>query len=103
MLSERFNLLLCVLACLALVLMGAHADLTGRITDIVAPGGSVLSYQYDPSGDLITSVDRVGEPTQYTYVYGRPHLLEDIADPRGIRVSRNEYDDGSHRRSARRR
>lgn len=103
MLSERFNLLLCVLVCLTLVLIGTYSDISGRITDIVSPDGSVLSYQYDPSGDLITSVDRVGEPTQYIYVYGRPHLLEDIADPRGIRVSRNEYDDGSHRRSARRR
>lgn len=67
-------------------------DGDGRITDIVGPDGLMLSYQYDANGDLIGSVDRVGEVTQYTYAPGQTHLLEDILDPRGVRVSRNEYD-----------
>lgn len=39
-------------------------DLSGRITNIIARDGSVLSYQYDAAGDLISSLDRFGVPTQ---------------------------------------
>ncbi|GAB4190199.1 MAG: hypothetical protein Tsb002_17950 [Wenzhouxiangellaceae bacterium] len=67
-------------------------DADGRITEIIAPDGSLLSYGYDVDGNLISSADPTNHTTQYTYVDGWPHLLEDILDPRGVRASRSEYD-----------
>ncbi len=68
-------------------------DGQGRITDITAPDGTSMSYGYDVNGDLTSFTDQVNQVTTYTYRAGAElHYLEDIVDPRGIRVSRNEYD-----------
>jgi RHS repeat-associated protein len=67
-------------------------DGAGRITSINAPDGTSMSYGYDANGDLVSYTDQVQQTTTYTYKLGVEHYLEDIIDPRGIRVSRNEYD-----------
>ena len=70
-------------------------DTQGRITDLVLPDAQVISYGYDANGDLETVTDQVLNVTSFTYLAPIPHYLEDIIDPRGIRVARNEYaDDG---------
>jgi len=67
-------------------------DGAGRITSVVAPDGSSMTYVYDVNGDLESFTDQVGQTTNFTYTNATDHYLEDIIDPRGIRVSRNEYD-----------
>ena len=67
-------------------------DTQGRITDITAPDGTSMTYAYDANGDLERFTDQASQTTNYTYRAGLEHYLEDILDPRGIRVSRNEYD-----------
>ena len=62
----------------------------GRIVEIIQPDGESTHYEYDLNGDLIRFTDAVGNVTAYTYLLD--HYLEDIIDPRGIRVARNEYD-----------
>ncbi len=66
-------------------------DAAGRITRVIAPDASELGYEYNAAGDLTAFVDAGGNRTTYTYESG--HYLRDIIDPRGVRVSRNEYDD----------
>ncbi|MCK7592298.1 Ig-like domain-containing protein [Pseudomarimonas salicorniae] len=66
-------------------------DAQGRITRVIAPDNSELRYEYNPQGDLAAVIDQNEGRTEFTYVDG--HYLEDIYDPRGVRVSRNEYDD----------
>jgi RHS repeat-associated protein len=66
-------------------------DAAGRITRVIAPDASELGYEYNAAGDLAAFVDAGGNRTTYTYETG--HYLRDIIDPRGVRVSRNEYDD----------
>jgi RHS repeat-associated protein len=65
-------------------------DAQGRISRVIAPDASEIRYQYDADGDLRAVVDANGGRTEFTYVGG--HYLEDIIDPRGVRVARNEYD-----------
>ncbi len=65
-------------------------DGQGRISQIQAPDGTALNYSYNANGDLIAFTDRGGDNTQFTY--NQSHGLLDIIDPRGIRVTRNEYD-----------
>ena len=67
-------------------------DPQGRIESIVAPDGSTMSYGYDVNGDLTSYTDAENNVTTFTYTNATDHYLEDIIDPRGIRVSRNEYD-----------
>ena len=67
-------------------------DGTGRITDIVAPDGTRMTYAYDANGDLESFTDQVNNVTGYTYTNTTDHYLEDIIDGRGIIASRNEYD-----------
>ena len=70
-----------------------NRDAQGRIESIVAPDGQLAwATRYDANGDLETFTDQVLQTTNYTYKLGVEHYLEDILDPRGIRVSRNEYD-----------
>ncbi len=70
-----------------------NRDVSGRITDIVDPAGNILSYEYDTAGDLVAFRDRADQVTQFTYLAGVEHYLEDIIDPRGVRAIRNEYDE----------
>ncbi|MEO1245948.1 MAG: Ig-like domain-containing protein [Pseudomonadota bacterium] len=67
-------------------------DAQGRIESIVAPDGSSMAYGYDVNGDLTSYTDAENNVTTFTYTNATDHYLEDIVDPRGIRVSRNEYD-----------
>lgn len=69
-----------------------NRDAAGRIESIVAPDGTSTSYGYDVNGDLTSFTDQVNNVTTFTYTNATDHYLEDIIDPRGIRVSRNEYD-----------
>ena len=66
-------------------------DAAGRITQITDPRGSVIRYAYDANGDLASHTD--AEDNRTTFTYNRSHGLLDIRDPRGLRASRNEYDD----------
>ncbi len=68
-------------------------DTQGRIQDIVLPDGRHRPYTYTAQGDLEMTVDTGGDITSFAYLARAPHYLKDIIDPRGIRVSRNEYDD----------
>ncbi len=65
-------------------------DTEGRITRIEKQDGDGVDYAYDTNGDLISFTDLNGNTTTFTYI--QDHYLEDIIDPRGIRVARNVYD-----------
>jgi YD repeat-containing protein len=65
-------------------------DAQDRITRITGPGGIDLSYAYSSAGDLASVEDAEDNRTRFEYQSG--HYLRDIIDPRGVRVSRNEYD-----------
>ncbi|WP_298850495.1 Ig-like domain-containing protein [uncultured Aquimonas sp.] len=65
-------------------------DAQDRITRITGPGGIDLSYAYSTEGDLASVEDAEDNLTRFEYQSG--HYLRDIIDPRGVRVSRNEYD-----------
>jgi RHS repeat-associated protein len=68
-------------------------DGQGRIEQVVLPDGKKLLYTYQPTGDLEMAIDQGGDITSFAYLPNAPHYLKDIVDPRGVRVSRNEYDD----------
>ena len=69
-------------------------DPQGRIRDLILPDGGIVSYVYTASGDLDLVRDPVDQTTRYTYgLASFPHYLTEIADPRGVRAVRNEYDD----------
>jgi RHS repeat-associated protein len=68
-------------------------DGQGRIETVVLPDGKQLHYTYTPGGDLEMALDKGADITSFAYLPNAPHYLKDIVDPRGVRVSRNEYDD----------
>ena len=68
-------------------------DGQNRIEQIVLPDGRRRRYTYTPAGDLEIAVDTGADLTSFAYLPQAPHYLRDIIDPRGVRVSRNEYDD----------
>ena len=68
-------------------------DGQGRIEEVVLPDGARRQYTYTPGGDLEMAVDTGGDLVSFGYLARAPHYLQDIVDPRGVRVSRNEYDD----------
>ena len=65
-------------------------DAANRITSVKTPSGSEVSYTYDENGDLTSVTDVSGNVTTFKYT---DHYLEEIIDPRGVRVSKNIYDD----------
>ena len=65
-------------------------DTDDRITAIVKPNGEQVKYTYDDQGNLKSHTDLMGNTTTFNYILD--HFLEDIIDPRGIMVARNEYD-----------
>ena len=67
-----------------------NRDSEGRITSIASPTGKTVTYTYDENGDLASVTDVSGEVTRFVY---ENHYLTEIIDPRGVRVSRNIYDD----------
>ncbi len=66
-------------------------DGKGRITSVTGPDNRKVSYVYDGRGDLVEVTDLTGGVTKF--VYDKKHFLIDVIDPRGIRATRNEYDD----------
>ena len=68
-------------------------DAAGCIVRMELPDGTALRYAYDANGDLVSMTDQVNQSVGYSYLQGaNAHYLQDIVDPRNIRVSRNEYD-----------
>ena len=70
-----------------------HRDAQGRIDDITLPDNTHLGYATDTNGDLVGFADQLLQTTTFTYDPNHPHYLQDINDPRHVRVSRSEYDD----------
>lgn len=66
-------------------------DNAGRITRITGPTGKSQTYTYDGRGDLVSVTDTAGRVTEFQY--DGEHYLIEIIDPRGVHVSRNEYDE----------
>ncbi|MBN1210666.1 MAG: hypothetical protein JXB05_37810 [Myxococcaceae bacterium] len=77
-------------------------DGSRRITEVQVkdPQGQVVSrygYTYDSQGDLVRvtlPAPRDGEPApiiQYLYQPAWPHLIQDVIDPRGIKLVTHEY------------
>jgi len=64
-------------------------DVLGRIHTMRMPDDSTRHYAYTAEGELGQVVDQVGEITSFGYVStpAFPHYLQDIIDPRGVRVS----------------
>lgn len=67
-----------------------NRDSENRITSIVSPSDKTVLYTYDSNGDLSSVTDILGETTTFVY---ENHYLTEIIDPRGIKVSKNIYDD----------
>jgi RHS repeat-associated protein len=65
-------------------------DSQDRIRFIQKPNGERIEYSYDTNGNLQSHTDLNGNTTSFTYI--ADHYLQDINDPRGIMVARNEYD-----------
>lgn len=65
-------------------------DAANRSTSVKTPSGSEVSYMYDENGDLVSVTDISGNVMTFKY---NAHYLEEIIDPRGVRVSKNIYDD----------
>ncbi len=65
-------------------------DNEGRITQIEKENGDAIHYSYDQMGNLSTVTDLNGHVTEFNYL--ADHYLEEIIDPNGIKVARNEYD-----------
>ena len=76
-------------------------DAQDRITQLQLPDGQTIDYTYTPAGDLDAVSDQVQAQTHFGYVADPrwPHYLQDIIDARGVRVSRNEYDDDGRLRA----
>lgn len=66
-------------------------DNAERITRITGPTGKSQTYTYDDKGDLVSVTDTAGRVTEFQY--DGEHYLTEIIDPRGVHVSRNEYDE----------
>ncbi len=66
-------------------------DSADRITTITDPNNNVISYEYDFYGDLVGMTNRSGDKT--TFKYNSSHGLIELIDPRGVSLTRNEYDE----------
>ncbi len=65
-------------------------DQNNRITDISDASGKLVKYEYNVLGDLIAFVNETGDKTSFVY---NDHYLTEIKDARGVRISKNVYDD----------
>ncbi|MCF6238501.1 MAG: putative Ig domain-containing protein, partial [Candidatus Marinimicrobia bacterium] len=72
------------------LLVAFTRDPQDRITRIEKPDGQGIDYSYNTEGELTSFTDLNGNITTFTYI--QDSYLEDIIDPRGITVARNEYD-----------
>ncbi len=81
-------------------------DAQGRITRATDPAGRAITYSYNAAGDLASMTDRLGQVSYFQYdTVTRPagagdsgsvnsgHLLASITDPRGVVVTRQQFDD----------
>jgi YD repeat-containing protein len=66
-------------------------DANGNISAITLPDATQITYEYDAEGNLTAHKDQLANST--TFAYDDEHGLVDILDPRGVRVTRNEYDE----------
>jgi RHS repeat-associated protein len=67
-------------------------DAQSRITEILAPQGRTVSYDYDARGDLAAVRDTGARQAAMTYFADPPHYLESLVDPLGRLALRTEYD-----------
>jgi RHS repeat-associated protein len=76
-------------------------DPQGRIRQLRLPDGETIDYRYSAVGDLEAVIDQAEHEVGFTYIDDARfrHYLEDTVDARGIRVSRNEYDDNGRLRA----
>jgi YD repeat-containing protein len=65
-------------------------DSQDRIIAIQKPSGETIDYTYDANVDLASHTDLLCNTTTFNYI--QDHYLQDINDPRCIRMARNEYD-----------
>ncbi|MDO5561144.1 MAG: RHS repeat-associated core domain-containing protein, partial [Oscillospiraceae bacterium] len=65
-------------------------DKNGRIASVSDPSGKYVQYEYNTLGDLISFINEKEEKTSFVYT---DHYLTEIIDPRGVRVTKNVYDD----------
>lgn len=70
--------------------IGFTRDAEGRITTVTDPAGNDITYLYDANGDLTGVTNRNNKTTTFTYL--QDHYLDEIKDPLGRPVSKNEYD-----------
>jgi choice-of-anchor A domain-containing protein/RHS repeat-associated protein len=63
----------------------------GRITGVIAPNGTRLTYHYDAKGDLEFVENRDQTTTRYTY--NSDHGLVDIIDPSNRKLVKNLFDE----------
>lgn len=81
-------------------------DAQGRITRATDPAGRSITYTYNAQGELASMTDRVGQVTQFLYdtatapqttgssgSTNSAHLLSTIIDPRGVAVTRQQFDE----------
>ncbi len=68
-----------------------NRDSEGKIVDVTAPDGRIVSYHFDSNNNLQASVDPLSAKTQYSY--NQNHGLLDIIDPLGRTIVKNIYND----------
>ncbi|PWQ95057.1 RHS repeat domain-containing protein [Leucothrix arctica] len=66
-------------------------DVNGNISAITLPDETQITYEHDTNGNLIAHKDQLDNAA--TFAYNNQHGLVDIFDPRGVRVTQNEYDE----------
>ncbi len=69
-----------------------NRDAEGRIIEVVAPDGNLITYAYDTAGDLVSVTDQENLTSSYSYFSDPAHYLETIIDSLGHQAARYEYD-----------
>ncbi len=64
-----------------------------RVSNIVKPDNTKVSYSYDRNGDLVQFIDEDGG--YWNYKYDDNHNLISIRNPRGIEVLKTAYEKGN--------
>ena len=67
-------------------------DHRGRITEIIAPDGKKLTYEYNASGDLVRFTDQAALTTTYEYLGKPAHYLDAAYDTLNRRLMKAQYD-----------
>ena len=72
--------------------IGIDRDWRGFVTQVTAPDGSQVTYEYNGNDDLVAVTDQIGATTRFEYSQERPHYLDSIIDPLGRPAARTTYD-----------